>query len=278
MSRCSTRRMSLSSLGSSSNGSRSDEDIDRGSEGEWNASKADQHQEDLPNPGSPNPRLATARNPRRSRRQRNSTSAFVEKEDDDARINSRSPHGLVASGTAQRLFDRVAAIHWVDGGNGDLAGGSFPTNICSLARLAALPNLAIRVHGTPYQWVNRCRPFLALEADAFVASVEGFRRELKARDGLDFSATNSLSSRVVPAGSPDGEYPRGAPSGMAHDVDGNYVVAGGGEADPETAGGGDSKEDAGVGAGYGVKRLFYFESEQPSLENHFRVLMELSTD
>ncbi|CAM9838799.1 unnamed protein product, partial [Hapterophycus canaliculatus] len=79
---------------------------------------------------------------------------------------------------AHRLFHRVAAIHWVDGGNGGVAGGSFPINLCSLARLAALPNLAIRVHGTPYQWGNLCRPWLVYEAINFVASVEGFRQTL----------------------------------------------------------------------------------------------------
>ncbi|CAN0491555.1 unnamed protein product, partial [Scytosiphon promiscuus] len=63
--------------------------------------------------------------------------------------------------------------HWVDGGNGGLEG-SFPTNPACLAVLAALlPGLAVRVHGTPYQWGNPCRPWLAFEADAFLASLNG---------------------------------------------------------------------------------------------------------
>ena len=145
----------------------------------------------------------------------------------------------MSGGPARQLFNRVAAIHWVDGGNGHLAGGSFPTNVCSLARLAALPNLAIRVHGTPYQWGNHCRPFLTLEADAFLASVEGFRPTGDTRERSPFVTTTSTNRR--------------------------------------TAGGGDAKEANRLGA-CDVKRLVYFESEQPSLENHFRVLRELNPE
>lgn len=280
MSRFSTRPFSLTSVGLSTNGSRTDEDLDRASGGGWKATKnADEDQEDLPNPGSPSRRPATARDPRRSSRRPTCTSAFVAKEDDDARNTDRRPHGQSAGGAAQRLFDRVAAIHWVDGGNGDLAGGSFPTNMCSLARLAALPNLAIRVHGTPYQWGNHCRPFLAFEADTFVASVEGFRRALHARGRYGFAAANSTNSGVVAAALRGRECPTGATSDMAEDVDGNTVIDGPEEAETESTGsGGSSKGGDRVGAGCDVKRLVYFESEQPSLENHFRVLTELSTE
>lgn len=280
MSRFSTRPFSLTSVGSSTNGSHADEDIDRASGGGWKATKkADEDREDPLNPGSSSPRPATARDPRRSRRRPTSTSAFVAKEDDDACTAGRSPHRQSAAGAAQRLFDRVVAIHWVDGGNGDLAGGSFPTNLCSLARLAELPNLAIRVHGTPYQWGNHCRPFLAFEADAFVASVEGFRRASNSQESYGFAATNLTNSGVVAAASRCREYPGGAVSDMAEDVEGNTaVIAGGGQAETESTGSGDSKGGGRVGAGCDVKRLVYFESEQPSLENHFRVLTELSTE
>lgn len=289
MSRFSTRAFSSTSLGSSTNGSRTDEDLDRAGGGGWKDTETDRDQEGLSNPGSPDPRPATARDIRRSRKRPTSTCVFVAGEDDDARTATGGrAHGgsemggsrceLIGGGAAQRLFDRVAAIHWVDGGNGDLAGGSFPTNKFSLARLAALPNLAIRVHGTPYQWGNPCRPFLAFEANSFLASVEGFRQALNSREGCAaFAATSSTNSRVDGAGSRDREYPRGAASDMAHDVDRNYGLAGEGEAESET-GGGDSKDDDRVGAACDVKRLIYFESEQPSLENHFRVLSELSTE
>lgn len=277
-SRFSTKTFSLTSAGSSTNGSRTDEDLDEASGGKWKATHTDEDEESLLNPSSPSPRPASARGQRRNRRQPSSTSFSAAKVDDGARMFGRRPHRPNAGSAAQRLFDRVAAIHWVDGGNGDLAGGSFPTNECSLARLAALPNLAIRVHGTPYQWGNHCRPFLAFEADAFVASVEGFRRALIVREGPGIAATNSTKSRVVAVGSRDTEHPRGAASGKANDVGCDCSVAGEGEIELESAGNGDSKGDDRVGAGCDVKRLLYFDGEQPSLENHFRVLTELSTE
>ncbi len=146
---------------------------------------------------------------------------------------------------ARRLFNRVAAIHWVDGGNGHLSGGSFPTNMSSLARLAALPNLAIRVHGTPYQWGNHCRPFLTLEADAFLAAVEGFRPAPDVRERSPFATTTSSTGGRTAVGWVDGVG---------------------------------TKEAVNRSAACDIKRLVYFESEQPSLENHFRVLRELNTE
>lgn len=170
---------------------------------------------------------------------------------DDTRSNSgeREDEKEKCSTPARRLFNRVAAIHWVDGGNGHVAGGSFPTNMSSLARLAALPNLAIRVHGTPYQWGNHCRPFLTLEADAFLAAVESFRPIFDVRERSPFATTTTTSST------------------------GGRIAVGVGGVDRV-----DAKEAGCRSGACDVKRLVYFESEQPSLENHFRVLRELNTE
>ncbi|CAN0367839.1 unnamed protein product, partial [Ectocarpus fasciculatus] len=111
--------------------------------------------------------------------------------------------GGSGSGAANGLFGRVAAVHWVDGANAAVAG-SFPTNLRSLARLAALPNLSIRVHGTPYQWSSQCRPWLASEATAFLSSVEGFRKALRAREEELAFATKSSTTASRVGGGGDG--------------------------------------------------------------------------
>lgn len=176
--------------------------------------------------------------------------------------NPRGAEGSAANGAARRLFDRVAAIHWVDGGNGGLSG-SFPTNPACLASLAARPNLAIRVHGTPYQWRNARRPWLALERDAFIASLEEFRQAFDARDGYTFATDISVGGqgkKVMCAGA--GELSEGAGGATTCRVIHECIgLAGGigrrprGSAD--------------------VKRLFYFENEEPSLDVHFQALMQL---
>ncbi|CAM9993335.1 unnamed protein product [Scytosiphon promiscuus] len=168
-------------------------------------------------------------------------------------------------GAAHQLFQRVAAIHWVDGGNGGVAGGSFPINLCSLARLAALPNLAIRVHGTPYQWGNLCRPWLVYEAANFMASVEGFRQTLR-------PFATSPEAGVLPLSHRASNGNVGGNTGVD-----NGVETASGDAGGENSEGGEHRRGHGSTA-CDVKRLFYFESEQPSLENHFRVLAELNTD
>lgn len=185
-------------------------------------------------------------------------------------------------GAAQRLFGRVAAIHWVDGGNGGLAGGSFPTNPCSLARLAALPNLAIRVHGSPYQWGNDCRPFLAFEADAFLDSVEGFRQPLDTREWIEKYAPSRVATNGSMAGgngstSCDRKYLRDAASRVANDADGDVSTSGGVGSEGADAGGG-AKGVGRVRTGCDVKRVVYFEGEEPSLDVHFRILRELNTE
>lgn len=251
MSRFSKRLSSSTSQASSTNTSPAPENLDGlGGEKVWKDTDAVQNkaQEHLMNPCSLSRRPASSRDKRRRRKRMSVSSTEGDKNTSTAETGD---------GAAQRLFGRVAAIHWVDGGNGGLAGGSFPTNMCSLARLAALPNLAIRVHGSPYQWGNNCRPFLAFEADAFLDSVEGFRQAISMRNGFEEFAPSPPSSAVNGSGSRDAEYLRDVDAGsrVAHDTDGHA---------------GSSACD--------VKRVVYFESEQPSLDIHFRVLRELNTD
>ncbi|CAM9590734.1 unnamed protein product [Ectocarpus sp. 12 AP-2014] len=183
------------------------------------------------------------------------------------------------SGAANRLFGRVAAVHWVDGANAAVAG-SFPTNLRSLARLAAFPNLSIRVHGTPYQWSSQYRPWLASEATAFLASVEGFRRALRAREeGSAFATKSSTTAGRMSGGGDGGEVgvfstdaaARGGGGGLAA---GLVATDSEGSAGKGSKGGGNRVG----GAACDVKRLVYFENEQPSLENHFQVLAELITE
>lgn len=232
--------------------------------------------------------VQTKRSSGRRRRRKRSASASTPKaeEEDAARITAcgipiegSSRSGTCcqrnSDGAAQRLFERVAAIHWVDGGNGGVAGGSFPINLCSLARLAAIPNLAIRVHGTPYQWGNLSRPWLVYEAADFVSSVEGFRQTLN-----PFAATSSTYGSTPPEAQASSLSQR-AGTGVSCDVGGNSGLAGGIETASGDAGDERSEEDGhgpAASTACDVKRLLYFESEQPSLENHFRVLAELNTD
>ncbi|CAM9342412.1 unnamed protein product [Ectocarpus sp. 12 AP-2014] len=182
------------------------------------------------------------------------------------------------SGAANRLFGRVAAVHWVDGANAAVAG-SFPTNLRSLARLAALPNLSIRVHGTPYQWSSQYRPWLASEATAFLASVEGFRRALRAREEGSAFATKSSTTAGRMSGGGDGGEVGVFSTDAAARGGGDGLAAGVAPIDSEGSAGEGSKGGGSRvgGAACDVKRLVYFENEQPSLENHFRVLAELNT-
>lgn len=274
MSRFSKRLFSSTSLASSStNASPAHENLDGRGGGGWQGTGTDENQpeENLINLGSPSPRPASTRDKRRRRKR---TSVPSTEGEDNASTAE------MGGGAAQRLFGRVAAIHWVDGGNGGLAGGSFPTNMCSLARLAALPNLIIRVHGSPYQWGNNCRPFLASEADAFLDSVEGFRQAVNTRGGSEFAPSSAANSSIDGgdgSGSRDREYLRGAGSRVAHDTNGRATAST--AAASEGAGTGGAKEVSRTGtAACRVKRVVYFESEQPSLDVHFRVLRELNTD
>eukprot|EP00752_Nemacystus_decipiens_P010136 g9032.t2 len=280
VSRFSKRLFSSTNLAVSSNESGAPEKIDGrgGGGGEWKGTGTGtvQHKpnQDPINHGRPNPRLASTRDKRR-RRKRTSLSS-------SERANKSST--TEGGGAAQRLFGRVAAIHWVDGGNGGLAGGSFPTNMSSLARLAALPNLVIRVHGSPYQWGNNCRPFLAFEADAFLDSVEGFRQALSMRDGFDEFAPSSAADgtngttigRAESIDASDGDSLRDAAGRLTRDVDGHSSAS---EAGSEGGGGGEEVGRVGTATGAcDVKRMVYFESEEPSLDIHFRVLRELNTE
>lgn len=176
-------------------------------------------------------------------------------------------------GAARRLFDRVAAIHWVDGGNGGLTG-SFPTNPACLASLAARPNLAIRVHGTPYQWDSPCRPWLAFERDAFLSSLEEFGAGLDGQEGLAFGTSIDVG------GGGKGREVRSSRRRMA------LGAAAGGSRSRSSAvrgrcsarGMAVAKGEGKVGAACGVKRLFYFENEEPSLGVHFQALRELNPE
>ena len=275
MARFSKRLFSSTSVASSTNERPAPETLVARGGGGWTGkdSVEGKPEEDLTDPGNPSPRPASTRD-KRPRRKRASASST------EGANNASAVE--IGGGAAQRLFGRVAAIHWVDGGNGGLAGGSFPTNMCSLARLAALPNLIIRVHGSPYQWSNNCRPFLAFEADAFLDSVEGFRQALSIRDGFEEFAPSSAAEDDNDggqgSGSRDRDYARDAAGRVAHDAD--VHASSSGEAGSEGDGAGDAKEigHIGTGAACDVKRVVYFESEQPSLDIHFRVLRELNTE
>lgn len=290
VSRFSKRLFSSTSLASGTNESPAPENPNGRGGGGWGwkgtdsvQSKADEDEQKFINPGSPSPRAASTRD-KRPRRKRPSLSS-TEGENNASTINQE-----MSGGAAQRLFGRVAAIHWVDGGNGGLAGGSFPTNMCSLARLAALPNLVIRVHGSPYQWSNNCRPFLAFEADAFLDSVEGFRQasSMRDRDGFEeFGPSTAAEGSSIDGGNGSGssgrDYLRDAASRVARDTDSQASISS--EAGSEGGGGaGGAKEIGRIGTGRGtgaacdVKRVVYFESEQPTLDIHFRVLRELNTE
>lgn len=168
------------------------------------------------------------------------------------------------SGASRRFFDRVVAVHWVDGGNGNLAG-SFPTNQACLASLAGRRNVAIRVHGTPYQWRNSCRPWLAFERDAFLSSLRGFRDALDTREGYPFG-TN------VGGQSEKGKPPGGTTlSGDTSVATPSSVCSPGGD--------GIAPNVAGLAWGHcGVKRVLYFENEEPSLNIHFQALRALDPE
>ena len=277
VSRLSKRLFSSGSLPPSANESPAHENLDaRGGAG-WEGSSLvkNNREQNLSNPGSSRPRPASTGDKRR-RRKRNSVSSS---EGENNPSTTEMAGGGGGGGAAQRLFGRVAAIHWVDGGNGGLAGGSFPTNSCSLARLAALSNLVIRVHGSPYQWGNNCRPFLAFEADAFLDSVESFRQASSLRQGCqEFSSPPSQraanSAVVAESGSrsSDRECLRDAASRMAHGA--------GASTEPGSQRGVavGEREGGRAGTACDVKRMVYFESEQPSLDIHFRVLRELNTE
>lgn len=276
MSRLSKRLFSSTSLASSTNGSPSPghENLDERGGGGWKGTDTDHNKprENLIDPDSPSPRPASTHDKRR-RRKRTCTCASSTGGDGEGEHNNASTTEM-DGGAAQRIFGRVAAIHWVDGGNGGLAGGSFPTNTCSLARLAALPNLVIRVHGSPYQWGNNCRPFLAFEADAFLDSVEGFRQALHTREGFEFAPSSAANGSIaLDAGK---EYLGDAASRVPHGTDGHAGTSS--EAGSEEADAGGMKEVSRNGTACDVKRVVYFESEQPSLDIHFRVLRELNTD
>lgn len=267
MSRFSKRLFSSTTLAPSTNVSPAHENLD--------GTVLNKPQENLSNPGSPSPRPASTRD--KSRRRKRISVSSSEGENNP----STTEAGGGGAGAAQRLFARVAAIHWVDGGNGDLAGGSFPTNMCSLARLAALPNLVIRVHGSPYQWGNNCRPFLAFEANAFLDSVEGFRQASSMRQGLQgFSprAANSTIRGGSGSRSSDREYLRKAASRVAHDADVHPDTSTCIEAGSERGDAGGAKKVGRTGTACDVKRVVYFEGEQPSLDIHFRVLREFNTE
>lgn len=188
---------------------------------------------------------------------------------DDSRINAGD-----SSDAARRMFDRVAAIHWVDGGNGCLEG-SFPTNPACLASLVARPNLAIRVHGTPYQWRSPCRPWLAFEADAFLVSLKSLRRDAQKR--------YQLAARV--GGDGDDEGDGMGSSGVWRDSRGIEISASGNESVGNTSAFQQQKHrvikahDRGRFDGVcNVKRSFYLEKAEPSLEVHFQALQELDPE
>lgn len=144
-----------------------------------------------------------------------------------------------AAAAAQRVFDRVKAIHWIDGGNGML-DGSFATNPVALAALAARSSVDIRLHGTPYQWGNPSRPWLAFERDAFSATL----------DELALTATANYDS-VVEHGGKDGE-----------------TAQVGNGSNPQMG----QRHDRHVPR---VKCMLYFEDMEPSLDAHFQILGEL---
>ncbi|KAG5190597.1 hypothetical protein JKP88DRAFT_205417 [Tribonema minus] len=145
---------------------------------------------------------------------------------------------LGADTAARRLFSRVAAVHWVDAGNG-MHRGSLPADAAALAALAAEhPSVRLRVHGSPYQWRNADRPWLALERDAFVRAVGAARAH---------------------AGSSGGSAATGA--------------GGGGGAAGESGDGGTGSSGGGEqGSGAPVRCTEYFGDMPGSLALHFRML------
>lgn len=178
-------------------------------------------------------------------------------------------HTADSSGaSSRRFFDRVVAVHWVDGGNGDLAG-SFPTNPACLASLAGRRGLAIRVHGTPYQWENSCRPWLAFERDAFLSSLDRFRdAALHAQEGCVFGTNVGGRSKE---GRSRGDTLSGDTSIASPScVDIIFSPSGGGVGPKGVAGPACGRR--------GVKRVLYFENEEPSLNMHFQALLALDPE
>lgn len=167
---------------------------------------------------------------------------------------------------ARRLFDRVVAVHWVDGGNGDLTG-SFPDNLASLASLASRRTLAVRVHGTPYQWNNACRPWLSDEKDTFLATLEAFRKEYDARD-------------IASAGCPSGGGLAGRTDTLVCAVHAAPFLfdVGVSAADGMCGGCDDGCKQCSAGRDLGVKSWLYFGEEAPSLDVHFEALREFNPE
>lgn len=176
-------------------------------------------------------------------------------------VQSRAIGDVVGLGdgyAADRLFDRVNAIHWVDGGNGDLAG-SFPSDPACLAALASRRSLAVRVHGTAYQWRDPCRPHMAIERDMFLSSLATFRSAFDEREGRtsDDSIGGGLWGRNA-----------GCARSRAHEE-----VTVDAAVDTATC---RLAEGASGCAGVGVRAEYYFENEEPSLDVHFQVLRDFS--
>lgn len=172
-----------------------------------------------------------------------------------AEVSVAAGGGEEGTAAARRLFERITAVHWIDGGNGDLAG-SFPDNSAALVSLASRQGLAVRVHGTPYQWGNPCRPWLALEKDKFLTSLEAFRDVLDGRNACCCVGSGGGVSCLC--GDERGH------SGMG-------ILA------ARSAGGGNDN-DLDLDKRDLAKSFLYFENQGPSLDRHFQLLTEFSPE
>eukprot|EP00953_Heterococcus_sp_UTEX-ZZ885_P026316 14224-Heterococcus_DN1.PRE.8 len=105
---------------------------------------------------------------RRSSLKRCASSSSDSSSNISSNINSSTAtESSCSSSYALKLFARITAIHWLDAGNGPLAG-SLPTNSAALKQLAAqYSSVRLYVHGTLYQWASAARPWLKRERDAF---------------------------------------------------------------------------------------------------------------
>jgi Uncharacterised protein family UPF0565 len=109
---------------------------------------------------------------RRSSLKRCASSSSDSSSNSSNTINSSTAIESSCSSTyAHKLFARVTAMHWLDAGNGPLAG-SLPSNSAALKQLAEqYSSVRLYVHGSPYQWASAARPWLKRERDAFSAAL-----------------------------------------------------------------------------------------------------------
>jgi Uncharacterised protein family UPF0565 len=105
------------------------------------------------------------------KRSASSSSDSSSKCNNNSRSSTAVESSSCSSSYAHKLFSRIKAIHWVDAGNGPLAG-SLPTNSAALKQLAAqYSSVQLYVHGTPYQWASAARPLLKRERDVFSSAL-----------------------------------------------------------------------------------------------------------